>query len=134
MYHDLEMVAQADHLPCPTPAPFLFCLVPWPHLLPLLFCEPHFPVASMWLHCPNPLSHFNPHPRICLLILERGGRREERERKRNIDVREKYRLFSSHLCPNWGLNPQPFGVRDNTQATEPPGLGSTVSLYVMLFR
>ena len=31
---------------------------------------------------------FNPHPRICLLILEREGEKRAREREENIDVRE----------------------------------------------
>ena len=40
-------------------------------------------------------SFFNPHPRICLLILEREEMRE-RERKRNIDVRNSNQLPPIH--------------------------------------
>ena len=61
----------------------------------------------------------NPHPRICLLILEREKGREgererkgerererekERERERNMDVKEKHQLFASHMLPNQGSN------------------------------
>ena len=42
-------------------------------------------------------------------FLERGEGREK-ERERNINVREKYRSVSSHTCPNQGLNPQPRHV------------------------
>ena len=43
---------------------------------------------------------------MCLLILEReeGG---ERERERNINVREKHRSVASHVHPNQGSTPQP---------------------------
>ena len=43
------------------------------------------------------------------------------ERKTNTDVREKHRLVASPMRPNEGLNPQPSGVRDDAQPTEPPG-------------
>ena len=76
----------------------------------------------------------NPHLRICLLIFFRKrGRGRERERNINvkekhryIHVREKHQLVASHtcpngdwncnlgMCPNWELNPPPFGVRDST--------------------
>ena len=65
---------------------------------------------------------FNPHLRICLLILEREERRGgERER----DVKEKYRLVASHtcpdqdqthnlgMCPDWGSNRRPLGAWDD---------------------
>ena len=45
---------------------------------------------------------FNFHLGICLLIWER-----ERERNRNIHMREKHWPVSSHTCPNQGWNPQP---------------------------
>ena len=35
------------------------------------------------------------------------GERRERERERNIDVREKHRLVASHTRPFQGPNPQP---------------------------
>lgn len=52
------------------------------------------------------------------LILER---KVERERGRNLDVREKHRLFLGHaltgdwthnlgMCPDQELNPQPCGI------------------------
>ena len=44
---------------------------------------------------------FNPHPRICLLILER-----EEGRDRDTDMREKHRLVASGSHPNRGSNPQ----------------------------
>ena len=58
----------------------------------------------------------------------------ERDRKRNIDVREKHQPVAFCTRPDWGSNPQPtylpwpesnlqpFSVRDNT-ATEQPGQG-----------
>ena len=45
----------------------------------------------------------NPHPRICLLILETEERRE-RERERNITVREKHPFVASGRLPDQGLN------------------------------
>ena len=46
---------------------------------------------------------FNSHLRICtywyFFI--------EREKERNINVREKYRLVASCTCPDWGSNSQP---------------------------
>ena len=42
---------------------------------------------------------FNPHPRTCLLILK-GREGREREREKNIDVREKHQLVASCTCPN----------------------------------
>ena len=42
--------------------------------------------------------YVSPHLRICLLM-------REREKERNIYVREKHWLVSSHMCPNQGLNP-----------------------------
>ena len=49
-----------------------------------------------------------------------------RERQRNIEVREKHQMVASRThpdwdqtynrgtCPDWGSNPQPFGVWDDT--------------------
>ena len=39
---------------------------------------------------------------IYLFLERREGR--EKERKRNIDVREKYQSLASHMHPNWGPN------------------------------
>ena len=41
------------------------------------------------------------------LFLEKG---KEKERKRNIDMREKHGLVASHTCPNQGPKPQPRHV------------------------
>ena len=38
---------------------------------------------------------------------ERG---RERQREKNIDVREKHQLVASCVCPDWGSNLQPFHV------------------------
>ena len=63
------------------------------------------------------------------LFLERREGREK-ERERNIDVREKHQSVYSHTCPNLGpglhpryvpdqeLNRQPFALQDNAQPTE----------------
>ena len=65
-----------------------------------------------------------------ILFLERGEGREK-ERKRNIAVREKHRSVAScmpltgdlacnpGMCPDWELNRQPFGSQASTQPTEP---------------
>ena len=45
-----------------------------------------------------------------LLILERKGEGVERGRERK---REKHLSVVSHKHPDWGLNPQPFGLWDN---------------------
>ena len=34
----------------------------------------------------------------------------EKERERNINVREKYCLVASHMCPDQELNPKPRHV------------------------
>ena len=46
-----------------------------------------------------------PHPRTCLLTSKRGEGRD-RERQRNIDVREKHPSVVPLTLPNQGLNPQ----------------------------
>ena len=55
----------------------------------------------------------------------------EKERERNIDVREKHRSVASHMClnqgpnhnpgksPEWELNQWSFALWDNAQPTEP---------------
>ena len=48
-----------------------------------------------------------------LLVLERKEGKEgeqERERERNIDVREKHPLVAPCTCSDWESNPQPIGV------------------------
>ena len=59
-----------------------------------------------------------PHPRTCLLILERGERGErerERKRERNINVREKHQCEreTSIRCPDWELNLRPLSLQDD---------------------
>ena len=50
------------------------------------------------------ICFFNPHQRICLLILERE---EGRERIKNIDMREKHQSVACYMLPDWGSNTQP---------------------------
>ena len=63
---------------------------------------------------------FNPHPRICSLIWGDG----EKEREREIDVREKRQSVASCVCPDQGLNLKPFGLWGNmpTNGATQPGL------------
>ena len=74
----------------------------------------------------SPLYFFNPHPRICLLILERE---EERERERNVDLLPPVhdqtgdRTDNLGMCPDWELNPQPFGVQDDASSNQATWLG-----------
>ena len=60
---------------------------------------------------------FNAHPRRCLLLLERQEGRDtgrEREKGERQGEREKERLLAaSHRHPDWGLNSQHFGTRDD---------------------
>ena len=60
---------------------------------------------------------FNPHPRICLLILERrgGGEREEREKHRSppLHIPTGDRTHNLCMCPDLGSNPKSFGVWDD---------------------
>ena len=41
------------------------------------------------------------------------GRDWERDKQRDIEVREKHQSGASCMCLDWGLNPRPFGVQDN---------------------
>ena len=66
-------------------------------------------------HAPFVLDFFKD---FIYLLLERGGGREK-ERERNINVREKYRLVASHMRPDQQLNRQPFTLREDTQPMEP---------------
>ena len=64
------------------------------------------------------------------MIIERGGVREGlRERERDRDVREKHLLAASCTCPNQVSNPQPSGVQDNAQHTEPPSQGKARQFF-----
>ena len=93
-------------------------------------------------------SFKNPHLRICLLIFrERKGGREwgrKKERKRNIDVREKHWFVASCMHFNWGLNLQPsyvlwlgieptiFWCTGRFQLTEPPGQCTTEWIFKLV--
>ena len=59
-----------------------------------------------------------PHPRTCLLTSKRGEGRD-RERQRNIDVREKHPSATSCMYPNQRLNPQPKHVPWWNQTYDP---------------
>ena len=50
------------------------------------------------------LFFFNPHPRTCILILERRGGIEREGEKH--DVRQKHQLVASCLSPDQGPNPR----------------------------
>ena len=75
-------------------------------------------LCQLWLFSVNcyQANFFNPHPRMYLLVL---GREEgiERERKRGRE-REREIVCATTgdwthnlgMCPDWRLNPQPFGV------------------------
>ena len=79
-------------------------------------------VWLFYLYSPKVPVFLNPHPRICLLILERkrGRERETSMWKRNIDlllpIHDPTRDWTHNLrmCPDWKWNPQIFGVQDNT--------------------
>ena len=71
------------------------------------------------------IHFFNPHLRLCLLIL---GREEGREKERNIDVREKHQLVASHVFPGQGWNPQPFGVWDDAPTNQDTRPGHRLTL------
>ena len=51
----------------------------------------------------------------------------ERERDRNIDVREKHPLVTSHMHPNRGSNPQTFRVWDDAPTNRATQVGQTKS-------
>ena len=92
----------------------------------------------------NAFLFLNPHLRICLLILEKeegGERMSEKETlmwERSIDrsppicapTRGWTHILS--LGPDRELNPQTFGVWDDTP-TKPPGQGSDVLTYLLFF-
>ena len=59
------------------------------------------------------MSYFYPHSRTCILILERWEGREK-ERERNIDVREKHQSGASHKRPDQGPNLQCALTRNRT--------------------
>ena len=71
------------------------------------FCV-HFSILSSW-----PLYAYKDMHRIyvyisCIYYRKRGV--EERERERGIHMREQHGLVASHMCSDWGLNPQPRHV------------------------
>ena len=64
-----------------------------------------------------------------------------KERDRETQMQEKHWSVASHMCPNWDqtwnldmcpdweLNPQPFGVWMMHQQIEQPGQGSDFLFY-----
>ena len=71
----------------------------------------------------------NPHLRIWLLILEKG-KAGGGERETSIGCLPFVsRLGPNHnlgMCLDWRATLLPFGVRDDTQPTEPPSQGANV--------
>ena len=41
------------------------------------------------------------------MFIDFKGRKGERQNERNVNVREKHQLVTSHRCPDQGLNLQP---------------------------
>ena len=68
------------------------CVLSQPALSAVTSCF----IPDIGKSCPL-FSFFNPHPRTCLLILER-----EEGRKRNISVREKHQSDASWMCLDQG--------------------------------
>ena len=78
------------------------------------------------------------------MILERGEGREK-EKERNIDVKEKHSSVASHthpdrdqaqnpgMCPDWELNQRPFGLCDDAQPTKPPQAGLINKIFIMKY-
>ena len=61
------------------------------------------------------------------LFLERGeGRQKERER--DIDVRERHPSVASGRCPSWGPNPQPGVCPDKELNRQPVALRDDIQL------
>ena len=99
-----------------------FLYVPWLSMESSSTLEYLYYSLTKWTTWPGPLlsffvCFFNSHQWICLLTLEReeGG---ERERERNITVKEKHQPVASCTCPCQGWNPQPMYVPW-------PGIGPT---------
>ena len=65
-----------------------------------------------------------------ILIWEGQG---ERDRQTDIDIREKHQLVASHLCPDWELNLQPFGVWDDTPTNWAIPARATTILFKSVF-
>ena len=75
------------------------------------------------------------------LLLERGGGREK-DRERNIDVRELHRSVASctsptgdlagnpGMCPDWESNWLPFGSQAGTQSADPHQPGLNLFLFL----
>ena len=99
-----------QHHSAPEPTPTSPCPSPSPHwassVLPRSNNSPESLVIISWL------TNFNSYLRICLLILRDRGRKvgrekREREKGRNISVREKHQSVVLPMCPDQGPNPQP---------------------------
>ena len=106
----------------------------------LVLANAELPGIFSFLCCLYHISLISPttlrHPRICFLILEteegrkregereggwggvgRGGdnerEKERKERERGERGRENW-THNLGTCPDWSLNPQPFGEQDDT--------------------
>ena len=55
-----------------------------------------------------------------------GGERETETDIEHAPIRDP--ACNPGMCPDWGLNLLPFGVRDDAQPTEPPTRDEFVSL------
>ena len=83
---------------------------------------------------------------LFIYFLERGEGREK-EKERNINVREIHQLVAAYMartghlarkpgmCPDWESNLRPFGSQANTQSTElhQPGRIKAVILFLGLY-
>ena len=104
----------------------------WPATQACAIWTGNWTCSPLVLRIAQPLRHTSQgfYKRLYLFIFrEREGR--EKERERNIDVREIYLSVASHIPPtgdlacnsgmylDWELNWQPFGLQAGTQPIEP---------------
>ena len=92
----------------------------WPH--PTLLCSHCFPTETLCFEntslidtCSSNLPlFFNPHLRICLLILEReeGREREKHQSVASHSAWTRNQTYNLGMCPDQESNPHTFGVWD----------------------
>ena len=63
------------------------------------------------------------------LFIFREGEGKEKERGRNISVREKHQSVASQRHPDWELNRWPFALWNDAQLTEPHWSGQNVFIF-----
>ena len=68
---------------------------------------------------------------LCIFLERREGR--EKERERNIYVREKHQLVASRVHPDWGPNWRTFALQNDTQPTEPCRSGQFLTVLVLFY-